>query len=105
MWFCSQPSSEDPPLIAYRGSISLSFHGFIFRFDTASVWGLFDSPHSLLCLYCRAWLVEEINRVRDCKVRTSGNRGIGEGRDGIRVQTDGDKRETGPACVFLLNTI
>lgn len=27
------------------------------------------------------------------------------GRDGIRVQTDGDKRDTGPACVFLLNTI
>lgn len=98
IWSCSQPSSEDPPFTAYRGSISLSFHGFIFRPDTASVWGLFDSPHSLLGLYCRAWLVEEINRVRGCKARTSENRGIGEGREGIRVETGGDKRETGPVC-------
>lgn len=57
---CSQASSEDPPRTAYRGSISLGVYGFFFRLDTASVWGLFDSPHSLLDLHCsRAWLVGE----------------------------------------------
>lgn len=31
----------------------------------------------------------EINRVRGCKVKISGNRGIGEGRDRVRVEIIG----------------